>query len=53
MFETIQCAHDLCNCVLTAEVESEKYCSDACRDAVENGIESETCQCGHPPCDTP
>lgn len=53
MLETIACAHDLCNCLLTAEVESENFCSGSCQHAVEDGIESPTCPCGHPPCDTP
>ena len=53
MLETIGCAHDLCNCVITAEIQSEKFCGDACRNAVENSLESATCPCGHPPCDSP
>jgi len=53
MLETIGCAQELCNCVITADIGSEKYCSDACQATVEDAIESETCKCGHPPCDTP
>ncbi|HEY8297614.1 MAG TPA: hypothetical protein VIG32_06285 [Candidatus Baltobacteraceae bacterium] len=52
MFETIACAHDLCNCVVTESIEGVAYCSDACR-AAATAIESDTCPCGHPPCDTP
>lgn len=53
MLETIECSHDLCNCVLTAEMQTEEYCSDACRNADSGGIEIETCECGHPACDAP
>lgn len=53
MHETIECAHELCNCTLSAEIQTEEYCSQACRDAEENGIEMDTCDCGHPPCDVP
>jgi hypothetical protein len=53
MQETIECAHDLCNCMVTAEIQTEEYCSQACKDADENGIEAETCPCGHPQCDVP
>jgi len=53
MMESIECAHDLCNCMLSAQIEVEEYCSQSCKDAAENGIESETCPCGHPPCDVP
>jgi len=51
MLETIECSHALCNCVLTAEMQTEEYCSDACREAEEGSIEMEVCSCGHPPCD--
>ena len=53
MIESIECAHNLCNCMLNAQMQVEEYCSAACKDAVESGIESETCPCGHPPCDVP
>lgn len=53
MHESIECAHDLCNCMLTAEIQVEEYCSQACKDADENGIEMEACNCGHPQCDVP
>ncbi|MCL5258812.1 MAG: hypothetical protein M1314_03610 [Firmicutes bacterium] len=51
MFETIACGHELCNCVIMAAVGDIQYCSDDCRNAVENDIESDACPCGHPPCD--
>ena len=53
MHETIECAHDLCNCELTAEMQTEAYCSTSCKNADEGGIEVETCNCGHPQCDVP
>ena len=51
MQQTIECAHDLCNCTLTAEMETEEYCSPVCKDDETGGIESDACKCGHPPCD--
>ncbi|MBC5829241.1 MAG: hypothetical protein GIW98_03485 [Candidatus Eremiobacteraeota bacterium] len=53
MTETIECANEVCSCVITAEIETEEYCGDACREYVESGTESEVCLCGHPPCDVP
>ncbi|HEY9180120.1 MAG TPA: hypothetical protein VIO32_05335 [Candidatus Baltobacteraceae bacterium] len=53
MHESIECAHDLCNCTLTAQMQVEEYCSQSCKDAQQNGIETETCSCGHPQCDVP
>ncbi len=53
MQQSMECAHDQCNCTITAEMQTEEYCSDSCKNAQENGIESETCACGHPPCDVP
>ena len=51
MLQTIECAHDLCNCTLTAEMETEEYCSPACKNDDSGGIEMDACNCGHPPCD--
>jgi len=53
MRETTQCSNELCNCDISAEMQTEEYCSTWCRDFTENGLESEACQCGHPQCDTP
>jgi hypothetical protein len=50
----VPCGNDLCNCTISAPVGSDAaYCSDYCQDAVDQSIESETCSCGHPPCDEP
>ncbi|MGB8910279.1 MAG: hypothetical protein WCC84_16150 [Candidatus Cybelea sp.] len=50
----LECAHDICNCSVTGPVEGgDVYCSPYCRGADESSIESETCACGHPECDTP
>lgn len=50
----LECDHDICNCTVTGPVGGgDVYCSDVCRDASEEGVESETCACGHPECDTP
>ncbi|HET6274764.1 MAG TPA: hypothetical protein VFE16_02335 [Candidatus Cybelea sp.] len=50
----LECAHEICNCSVTGPVDgSEVYCGNFCRNADEQGIESETCACGHPECDTP
>jgi hypothetical protein len=50
----LECGHELCNCSVIGSVAgSEVYCSDFCRNADEGGIESETCACAHPECDTP
>jgi hypothetical protein len=47
----VECSHELCNCSLTGPVAGETYCSDYCLRAMEEGLESETCACGHPQCD--
>jgi hypothetical protein len=49
----LECDHDICNCSVTGPVEGGVYCSNVCRNAAEQGVESETCACGHPECDTP
>jgi hypothetical protein len=50
---TIECTNELCNCSVIGPVDgSEVYCSDFCSNASEESIESESCSCGHPQCDT-
>jgi hypothetical protein len=50
----VECTNDPCSCSVMGPVAGgEVYCSDSCRDATEGGDESETCACGHPPCDEP
>ncbi len=50
----LECSHGICNCSVTGPVDgSDVYCSNFCRNADEQGIEGETCACGHPECDTP
>jgi hypothetical protein len=50
----LECGHDVCNCSVSGPVEGgDVYCSDYCRNAEERGLESETCACAHPECDTP
>lgn len=55
MYEnSVECSHELCNCVVRGTADgADVYCSDYCRDATEQGVESETCACTHPECDTP
>ncbi len=50
---SLECDHDICNCTLTGPVGSDVYCSDFCRNAEEQSVESEACACGHPECDAP
>jgi hypothetical protein len=50
---SLECAHEICNCLVTGPVEGgDVYCSNYCR-TDERSVESETCACGHPECDTP
>jgi hypothetical protein len=50
----LDCAHEPCNCSVTGPVDgAEVYCGASCRAAAENSLESDTCACGHPPCDVP
>ncbi len=55
--EKTQCSHEMCECMVTAELAVdepvETYCSDYCRDAEETDEGDTMCNCGHPPCDTP
>jgi hypothetical protein len=51
---SVECSHELCNCVVPGMADgADAYCTEYCRDAAEQGLESETCACGHPECDTP
>ena len=55
--ETIECAHDICQCMVTSRISdtfdpAEAFCSEDCR-AADNDEETEVCACGHSPCDTP
>lgn len=50
----IECNYDPCVCTVIGPVVSgEAYCSDFCREAMEDGREADVCACGHPPCDEP
>ena len=55
--EKMQCGHDLCECMVTAALESsdpvQTFCSDYCQDAEVTEEGDSTCNCGHPPCDSP
>jgi hypothetical protein len=42
-----KCAHAMCNCSVAG---NEKYCSDHCRDAVDQDIVEISCDCGHIGC---
>lgn len=54
MEQSIECAHDPCQCTVISPMQTETYCSDFCKNAGETGgIEQETCNCGHPQCDVP
>ena len=44
--ETAKCAHIPCMCEVAS---GQKYCSEACRDAVGKGVEI-ACQCDHASC---
>jgi hypothetical protein len=48
----IECNHEPCTCLVTGDVPTgEAFCSDFCTRAAADNVESETCSCGHPPCD--
>jgi hypothetical protein len=50
----VPCGNDICNCTVSAPVDGGvRYCSDYCQDVTDQSIESESCSCGHPPCDEP
>ncbi len=50
----IECNYEPCNCLTPGAVDAgEAYCSEFCRGAADDGLEAESCACGHPPCDEP
>ncbi|MBV8724693.1 MAG: hypothetical protein JO078_01290 [Candidatus Eremiobacteraeota bacterium] len=50
----VECTHEPCNCSVAASLDGDDpYCSDFCRTADEGELQSDTCACGHPACDTP
>jgi hypothetical protein len=55
--EKMECGHDMCECMVTADLmdsdPAEAYCSDSCAAAEETEEGGSMCNCGHPPCDTP
>jgi predicted nucleic acid-binding Zn ribbon protein len=48
MENTNKCAHPICTCSVSG---NEKYCSDHCRDAVDQDIVEISCDCGHTNCE--
>ena len=48
MAEEEKCKHPMCNCLTVGEKE---YCSDHCRDAVDQDLVEIACDCGHSGCD--
>ncbi len=47
MADESKCAHDLCVC---ARAENSEYCSEHCKDAVDQDLTEIRCDCGHPNC---
>jgi len=47
MAEDRKCGHEACTCMAAGD---EKYCSDHCRDVVDQDIIEIKCDCGHPGC---
>lgn len=47
MADDNKCKHDLCVCMVGGDQE---YCSDHCRDAVDQDIVEIRCDCGHSCC---
>jgi hypothetical protein len=47
MAEDNRCAHEACGCTVIGDA---KYCSDHCRDAVDQDIVEIACDCGHKGC---
>ena len=48
----VECAYEPCNCSVSGPVEGgEAYCSAFCSSADQDGVEADTCACGHPQCD--
>ena len=48
MAEGGECKHEACSCPVT---DDESFCSDHCREAVEQDITEIACDCGHAPCE--
>ncbi len=42
-----KCAHDLCSCAKPADSD---YCSEHCKDAVDQDLTEIRCDCGHSDC---
>ena len=42
-----KCANQLCNC---STGDNEKFCSEHCKDAVDQDIIEISCDCGHSGC---
>ncbi len=47
MAEEKKCSHDGCTCTV---IDDASYCSDHCRDAVDQDIIEIACDCGHVGC---
>jgi len=47
MADENKCAHDLCVC---AKAENSDYCSEHCKDAVDQDLTEIRCDCGHAGC---
>ena len=48
MAEENQCAHAACSCAVIGDA---KFCSDHCRDAVDQDMIEIACDCGHNGCE--
>lgn len=47
MADDDKCEHDMCSCPVAGDTE---YCSDHCKDAVDQDIVEISCDCGHAGC---
>jgi hypothetical protein len=47
MADENKCGHAMCDCQVSVD---SKYCSDHCKDAVDQDIVEIACDCGHPGC---
>lgn len=47
MADDNKCKHEACVCAASGD---EEYCSDHCRDAVDQDMIEIKCDCGHPCC---
>ncbi len=48
MNENNKCSHEMCHCQVG---EDTTYCSDHCKDAVDQDLTEIKCDCGHPSCE--